>query len=309
MPKHNHSVLILCLFIFFSWISFAQKDELKITYKKNTDKSVDFLYTKNSPGSLYLRLKFTKSENFDDPKFRSVIDSYSGFLFTIDPLDKNKPISFNYKINTIRGIPNPKVDSSFAYVLPFKAGDSLTIRDSKNFKEKYIGKEKPETWRSFAIYRKEGDTVRSIRKGVVVNIGNKYDSDTTVKKEFSTKANRVIIEHSDGTLAYYFGFKKNSFLVKEGQTVYPQTPLGTLGLFNENEFVLVFYINYLTIEKKGSKAKISRTYVNPYFYTPNGDIQLENKKEYKVDFDESVFLKEFTKRERKKYKSNPEIFI
>ena len=306
MPKHNHSVLILCLFILFSLKSFAQKDELKITYKRNSDKSIDFLYTKNSPGSLYLRLKFTKSENFDDPIFKSVIDSYSGFLFTIDPIDKNKPINFSYKFNIIRGIPNPKVDSSFAYVLPFKVGDSLTIRDSKNFREEYLKKEKPATWKAFAIYRKESDTVRSIRKGVVVNIGNKYNSDTTVEKEFTTKANRVIIEHSDGTLAYYFGFKKNSFLVKEGQTVFPQTPLGALGLFNKDSYVLVFYINYLSLERKGSKTKLSSTYINPYFYTSIGLVQLEEETKLLVEFDESILLKEFSKKEKKKYNKNHE---
>ena len=298
MFKHNNTIRVFFLLFIFSSNSFAQKDDLKITYKRKSDKSISFYYTKTSPGSLFLRLKFTKAENINAPNFQEVIDSYSGFLFNIKPIFENEPIDFSYKINTVRGIPNPKADSSFAYVLPFKEGDSLTIKESENIGAKYFGKKKPATWKAFAIYRKESDTFRSIRKGVVVNIGNKYKSNTALEKEFTTKANRVIIEHSDGTLAYYFGFKKDSFLVKEGQEVYPQTPLGTLGLFNKDSYVLVFYVNYLTTEKRGSKTKVSRTYINPYFYTSNGLIQFEEETKMLVEIDESTFLKEFSNKEK-----------
>ena len=35
----------------------------------------------------------------------------------------------------------------------------------------------------------------------------------------------MIIEHEDGTLAYYNVLEKNSFMVKVGDIVYPDTPL------------------------------------------------------------------------------------
>lgn len=40
------------------------------------------------------------------------------------------------------------------------------------------------------------------------------------------------MEHEDGTIAIYNGFKKNLIFVKLGQTVYPQTELGVIEEFN-----------------------------------------------------------------------------
>lgn len=304
MLQFKNRFLLFSLLILFGLPSFAQKDNLKITYKRNPDRSIDFFYKKSSPGSLFLIVDFNKSDNFRDPNFKNVIDSYSGFLFSINPIDKKRPIGFSYRFKVFRGVENAKVDSFFTYALPFKKGESITIEESKSAKQKYLGKQKPKNWKSFAIYKKKSDTVLSIRKGVVVNIGNKYTSDVSREKEFTTKANRVIIEHSDGTLAYYFGFKKNSFLVKEGQTVYPHTPLGTLSLFNKDSYVLVFYVSYLKTNRKGSKIKVSRAYVNPYFHTSKGSIQFKEKSKEIVAFNESILFKELTKKEIKKYKKD-----
>ena len=60
MPKHNNSVLILCLFILFSWKGFAQKDELKITYKKNSDRTLAYCSGFNK--NFFLVKEFTKRE-------------------------------------------------------------------------------------------------------------------------------------------------------------------------------------------------------------------------------------------------------
>ena len=55
------------------------------------------------------------------------------------------------------------------------------------------------------------------------------------------------------------------------------------------------------LPRKGSKTKLSRIYINPYFYTSNGLVQLEEETKLLVEVDDSILLKEFSKREKKKY--------
>ena len=192
---------------------FAQSDNIKITYKRNSNKSVDFYYTKKLPGSFYLSVRFTKLENSNSFDYSDVIKAKSGYLFTLRPIDNRKSIRFSYKRSWLRGVPNPKTDSLFTYGLPFKEGVKVLVRENKNVGEKYFGSEKPSKWKSYAAYVKTTDTVCSMRKGIVVGITNKYENDTISKKKFTTKRNSVRIEHQDGTIASYYGFKKNSFLV------------------------------------------------------------------------------------------------
>lgn len=312
--KVRSFLLLVFLFIGFSNNMFSQKKSIAIKTKKNKDKSVDFYYEKNVPGSYYLTIKFTSLENSGMNTFREVIKYRSGHLFTLTPNDADKNIRFSYKTSWIRGVPNPKTDSLFTYTLPFKKGKHVVIHESNNVGEKYFGDQKPINWKSYIIYRKQADTVTSMRKGVVVKIRNKFTADTSVTKRYTSKTNSVLIEHEDGTFANYKGFKKDAFLVKLGQEVFPQTNLGVLDVFN-NSYRLYFSVSYLVIDKINSKEKNTVTnrkrqhaYITPYYYTDSGSSQLVDKTKYKIMFDEEIFLKEFSKKELKKYKKNPAQF-
>ena len=95
----------------------------------------------------------------------------------------------------------------------------------------------------------------ALEKGIVVEITNEFKTDPSLKYEFTSKMNRVLIEHSDGTYASYTGFKKDLIFVKLGQTVYPQTPLGTLDQFNNSSYRLYFNIHYLVTKNMDSKTE------------------------------------------------------
>lgn len=47
-----------------------------------------------------------------------------------------------------------------------------------------------------------------------------------IEKEFSTKRNKIVIEHKDGAFVNYKGLKKGSFIVKVSQEVYTHWSLG-----------------------------------------------------------------------------------
>lgn len=315
MKKRVHYLLIFLTIIGFSYNLISQEKNIEITYKRNEDKSVDINYKKRLPGSYYLKLEFTLLKNCYQSTFKGVIKNNSGNITRLRPINKNEHINFSYKYTTIIGNPNSKVDSLFKYVLPFKKGKKVTIDEATNLGEKYFGSERPVNWKSYIVYSESPDTICNIRKGIVVKITDKYESDTLLEKSYTSQRNRIIIEHADGTYASYTGFKKNSIFAKLGQTVYPQTKLGIIDIFNTGKYRLSIAIYHLidsnlkNPEKQNLKNKKNRyAFLTPYFITENGTEKLKARKEYTAISNEKILFKEFTKREMKKYKKNPQIF-
>lgn len=311
---------ILYLITFLTAISINQKllsqnRNIEITYKRNSDKSVDIFYTKKLPGSYFVKLDFITLTNCFESSIERVIKSSSGRLVKLNPTNSEENINFNYKYYAIRGIPNPKVDSLFNYTLPIMVGNKVKIYEASNFGAQYFGSKKPTNWKSYILYRNYPDTIFSMRKGVVVKITNEYVADTIFEKHYTSKKNTIIIEHSDGTFASYSGFKKNSIFVKLGQTVYPQSKLGLLEIFNIGKYRLDFSISYLidknieNQENQNLKNRESKyAYLAPYFLTENGIEKLKHCKSYTATLNEKTLFKEFTKRERKKYKKESQLF-
>jgi len=293
----------------------AQNKNIEITYKRNSDKSVDISYTKELPGSYYLRLNFPILENCYPSEFEGVIKSSSGRLIELQPINKEQHVNFSYKYSFLRGVPNPKVDSLFNYTIPFKKGKKIKVQEASNLGEKYFGSEKPSNWKSYIVYTKSADTIHCMRKGIVVKITNKHKSDILFEKSYTSKRNSIIVEHSDGTYASYTGLKKNSFFVKLGQTVYPQTKIGIIEKFNKQNYRLSFAIYYLinanleSSKKQNLKNNKSQNeFLTPYFVTENGIDKLKSGKEHTVTFNKTILFEELTRREKRKQKKNPNIY-
>lgn len=297
-----------------SQIVYSQK-EIEITFERKSDKSIDFYYQKNVPGSYFITLEFNELTNCNNSRtHQKVIKRNSGTLLKLKPSNSNKGISFSYKISYVMGNPNPKLNNNIIYALPFKTGKSVKIMEASNVGEKFFGSKKPIDWKSFVVYSKEPDTIYAMRKGIVVKIIDKYENDDKLIKTYTSKRNRIIIEHKDGTYASYEGFDKNQIFVKLGQKVYPHTILGKLEKFNKTNYRLDFntfhYLENLlddtetTLKNRNHKTK----YLNPKFFTDNVIKKIESKQNYNVSFNEEIKLQEFSRREKKKYKKKPKEF-
>lgn len=316
--KNGIFYLILFPILLLNIKLFAQVQNITINRKVNEDRSIDLDYEKKMPGSYYVVLKFSDISNCDTDEYRGVVSGYSGRLLKLKPVEANRGIGYSMRINSIMGVPNPKVDSLFQYTLPFKNGKKVKIYESGNIGEKYFEAEKPANWKSYNIKFNGPDTVYAIRKGIVVKINNDYDEDSSITKHYTSKRNSLIIEHEDGTFAEYKGFRKNSFKVKLGQTVYPQTQLGVIELFNkdDNNYRFDFSVYYLfnkelrsTDDKQTFKdRKGPYKFLAPHFLTPEGVMTIESKKEYTSLFSETSLLQELTRSEKKKYTKDPTQF-
>jgi len=306
--------LLYILFSFCFAIK-AQKNAFSFDYKYNDDNSIDITYVKNKPGCYHMRYEFSSTKNTSSSGFEGNICNNSGTLIHLNPINSNEQINFTPDVFYSLGILNPKIDKDFTYVLPFKKGKTIQLFESYNIQEKYF-ETKKSNWKAYSIQRDVADTVIAVRKGIVVKIIDTFNaSKTTIGKHFTSKRNSITIEHNDGTFAFYSGFEKNSIQVHIGQQVYPYTPLGTLSFYDQKKYNLGFYLYYNTKEItrksvhesfKGKESPYS--YITPYFLTRDGLKKATNKSIYISEFNGGILKKEFTKRELRRLKKNPDLF-
>ena len=297
---------ILALFIGASTLTVkAQEKEFTVSSKRNDDKSVTLTAEKNSPGTYTVVLNFRELSNTSsvgNPVY-TVKRNNDNFL-TLTPDNKNQGISYSYGYSYIRGELNPKYSPLFVYALPYGSGKKVRAVESGFLNAMYFGSTAPDDWKAYRFYTEEADTVTAIRKGIVVNVSDIHDIDTKDIK-YTSKVNTVIIEHADGTLASYKGFKKGIF-VKEGQTVFPGTALGINNITNERYGIslIITYLKSANIgTNKNTDPKESKSlygFITPYFCTTeNANGILTSQKYYTSTITPEIIQKEMTKKELK----------
>jgi len=288
---------------------FAQESALRLSNRVNGDKSVALEFQKSDPGSYTVVLKFNSISNAMDPGNRKFeAKNYSGTITTLTPSNKEQGVGYSYNYSFIRGKLNPKYDAAFIYVLPAKSGSKIKVAESSFVNATYFGNTTPDDWKVYRFYTAQEDTVTAIRKGVVVEVKNLYDTDMADGVFFTSKTNELIIEHADGTLATYRGMKKDSFAVKVGQTVYPGTALGvntkSNGSNSYNISILLTYLKSADFESvKNQTMGTSKSlygFITPHFCAEgNADLILTPQQDYTVALTPDVLKKEFTKKELK----------
>jgi len=288
---------ILLLFL-LPILCFAQKS-IVITPSRNSDHTVDFLYEKNKPGSYTVEIEFTKLTNCSMQNSKKIIvTNPRGTLFRLRPQNSQKGISFAYSFKYYSGIINPKIDADIIYTLPIKKDESLFVQESANVDEKYFGKEEPDTWKAYS-FSTSSNQIHAMRRGIVVKVVNKYPNLNFDQYQYSSKTNKIIIEHEDGSYAHYKGFDKDFIKVKPGQQVYPGQYLGKIGLYSElkNEYYFYFLVRY-RIKVDG---ELGTAFVQPTFSINNEELFLEHKMSYVNLYAKELIFQEFSKREKKKY--------
>ena len=286
--------------------AFSQNSDVEITYQRNSDNSVDFNFRKKVPGCFWVNIKFSNLENSTQRSYNGCIKGYSGKVFTLKPNNHNRGIGFSYSYRYHRGKALSRLKKDIVYLLPFKNNTKVRVYNS-GYLGKRFGKGAPDSWTAFQFNTKNEEVVLAARKGLVVKVVDKFISDTTKSCYYKSKVNEILIEHKDGTLARYSGFKGGSIKVKEGQKVYPQDELGLSGRYDTDSWhKLSFYLYYLNtpfIDNLNTKEKeMNRfTYVNPRFHWKGGESIILPRNDYVAESTEELIMQEFSRREKKKY--------
>jgi hypothetical protein len=269
---------LLTLFVLFSlgFNTYAQTDGVVVTYNRNPDNSCDFYYKKNMPGTYHLIIKFESIRNTGKYFYEGNVKENSGFLFQLKPIKPEKEIKFICKPYFAKGNPKPDIDETFEYLLPFKKDKNIAITTILTLMSDLT--EGNTNYASEITYSSspQSETIHAMRKGVVIDVVNSYDFDPKSFDIYYEKRNSIIIEHEDGTLASYAGFKKDAISVKIGQTVLPTDYLGYLEKSVDNWYHLFFEVYYSAYvkdvfpDKEKDLNKRIKKKLNPFFYTNKG---------------------------------------
>ena len=256
----------------------------------------------NVRGVEYIRTSVGSAAGYEYKKSLMV----DGRVLTLTPISPEQPSYYRYSYSYARGRLAPdKVEHDFVYRLPYGAGKSVKALDLYNIESRHFGEEDPENWKAIEFSMSQGDTVYAARKGLVVEITDKYDPVTVESQrdvQFMDSSNEIMVEHADGTLATYKVLQKGSMMVKPGDTVYPDTPLALAGSYDGAKYQLRFQIYYLTLDEKARPTqnisdRFEYAWVNPVFETAEGKTCTEHGETYTAVINNDLITGEMTRRE------------
>ena len=301
---------ILCCSLYFvvsSWV-LGQESALKVTSKRNDDKSVDLYFEKDEPGTMTVNVKFNSISNSNAPLSVFKAEGYSGVLMTLRPTNKDNGIDFSYNYRYIRGALLPKIDKAFVYALPFKAGTEVYAREAGFLNARYFGNTTPDDWKVYHFYTTDQQEVVASRKGIVVEINDKHEDVILEDKEYSSSTNSITIEHKDGSLLKYDGLSKGSIRVTVGETVFPgQVLASNVKRGNQGYFVsfMLMYLKSADLDANKGKNITNSTslygFITPLFDVGAEAVVLTKDEKYTASLSLDLITKEMSKKEIKKY--------
>ena len=307
------NILIIFIALLLLQKASAQDQTLQLSSKRLENRNVEISYEKSKPGDYTVAIKFNNLTNTSQSAEAVFsVNGSSGILLTLNPTDKNQSINYSYSYRYIKGKLNPKFKENFCYILPYKIGTKVRAVEMGYVNEKYFGAEKPTDWKSYSFYTKQQDTVTAIRKGLVVEIVDKFDDTHSGSVAYTSEKNYLIVEHDDGTLLRYSGFKRGSIVVQLGEDVLPGSVLGINTPTQNADYsisLLLYYLNSVNFESlEGqtlSNPKSLNKILTPKFTFDGTTCDVvENRKEYTAFNNEEIITKELSKKELKKYEAS-----
>lgn len=278
----------------------AQKvGEIEMSSRYERDRSAELSVRRNGHGSYILQIDFTVLENttWSDLRYVTTVRG-DGTVVRLRPVSEEQDIRYAFTYRFMRGVADPRPDTGFVYRLPYGGGRPVKALEMSNIDREYFGRSQPKGWKGFSFRLQAGDTVYAVRKGVVVEVTDGYDPVPREKgTAYSSEANGLLVEHADGTYAHYTVLQKGSFLVKTGDTVYPDTPLALVGTYDLQEYQARLMIYFWEPDPEAEGAiKYGRVYFDPVFATSGGERHLVHGGDYAAAAPSALVEKEMTKK-------------
>lgn len=145
-------------------------------------------------------------------------------ILDVTQIDKHKKAWFKSQFSWAMGSYTAVHNDDYLYRLPFAKGQRVGISQG------YHGNTSHKGLSAYAIDFQvvEGTPVYAARDGKVVAL-YKDSNEGGFSKRFRSKANYVVIEHDDRTLAKYYHLKKNGVFVHVGEQVHAGDKIGLSG--------------------------------------------------------------------------------
>lgn len=293
-----------------------QRSDIETSSRWVNNTSLEISAEKHTTGSYTILLVFTERLNTrQPPTFKTVMRGNTQKLLTVPPIQPDQPVRCYYRYHYIRGYRSPKLDSTFVYRLPYSTAreNPVRVRSLYNLHERHFEGKPVRGWSSWQFLLDEGDTVFAMRKGIVVEV---HDGETPaqagLQSTYRSKANSVLVEHPDGTLCSYSVLANGTIPVREGDVVFPGTPIAQAGTYYEGGERQVRIYVYFPDDNPAFKPNASASdvsafewvYYNPWFATSEGVRQLVDLGRYEAVSSPELVQREMTKKE---IKAHPEL--
>ncbi len=176
--------------------------------------------------SLELTADLTNMQSSEPLPLRRALTRPRTLLITLSKRDRSKAWAYKYRFRYVIGVSGARPDPAAVYQLPFSAGgDYPVVQGYGGAFSHRVGS--PSEY-SIDWAMPVGTPVLAVRAGRVVGIRDDSD-ENGLTEEFFQKANLVVIEHADGTLADYLHLKVRGVAVTLGQNVQAGDPIGYSG--------------------------------------------------------------------------------
>lgn len=146
---------------------------------------------------------------------------------------------------------NPKTvrpNNAYKYLLPYKPKRKLIQGNFGNFSHDHEG-----SYHAFDFGTKIGDTIYAAREGKVISM--KEDSKKYGRtRKYSKYANFIVVQHDDGTTAYYYHLNFNGVLIENGDTVQRGQAIGISGMTG---FTTVPHLHFVVRKPTEDRGNIS----------------------------------------------------
>lgn len=226
-------IVTTLLLLFICSATYAQNDEVLLEYVQEND---SIIFQVKSVAVIPVDIVSKQVDTiFSKVVYKELVtvqpnDSIRGFIrIHINDFEDLKKARKERKIYTVEAHygdrRNAKHDSTYLYVLPYQKGRKVEVEQS------FFGKSSHRSIASqYAIDfgMRTGDKVYAARDGVVVFAIDNF-TEGGKRKELTHKVNKIVILHSDGTLASYAHLMHKGTLVKKGDYVTKGQRIGYSG--------------------------------------------------------------------------------
>lgn len=309
----NKFLLVILCFGLNKSPLFSQK-VIEVKYEPDSKGGYVFSCMNYAYCNYILDLGFTTFNNVksDQPlPFHREVKPGFNKLFTITLIDGQAPSQFNFKSKNQKGCIRPEVNRNFIYLLPITPGSSAQVYEMSpdrlpDSPGKSVDKMLPGIisdsafWYVLRLKMKPGDTIYAARKGRVTELQDQNGGNDAGQSSIGTQ-NYIEIVQADCSFARYGILKKNSALVKPGQSVNAGQPVGLVGgdpYGRGSE--LRFSVYYFQEENVSSTKYNTLHYIVPQIWTKNnGKGKLKHGAIYTSEFPAALLDQQIRKKSKK----------
>jgi hypothetical protein len=287
-----HKKLLIFLIPLVFHFSLPAQRVIEVKYQQDQKGAYVFSCVNDAFCNYILDIGFTSFANVkcDQPlPFHAEVKPGYNKLFSISAIDPQAAVQFKYQSSFQKGCIHPNINPDIIYLFPITPGTQAQVYEMSPVRSSSDSA----SWYVLRLKMKPGDTIYAARKGIVNDIQDQNGANDAGQVSIGTE-NFIEITQPDCSFARYGILKKNSALVKPGQTVKAGQPIGLVGGDTYGRGSDLRFSVYYYQEENGKLNQTAAShYIVPQIWTKNnGKGRLKHGAIYTSEFTAAVLNQE-----------------